>query len=126
MTADTETQGDELRELATQAAEQAGAAPEVSGEAPRIQTIAVSWGGATYMVRKDVMEDAEVIEWLGDLDTEPESNFYLTTFIVRRILGRKQYAGLKDQLRDESTDAVDMEQMMNFMNHVWELLGAEK
>lgn len=126
MTADTETQSDELRELATQAAEQAGAAPEVSGEAPRIQTIAVSWGGATYMVRKDVMEDAEVIEWLGDLDTEPESNFYLTTFIVRRILGRKQYAGLKDQLRDESTDAVDMEQMMNFMNHVWELLGAEK
>ena len=126
MTADIETQGDELHELAAQAAEQADAAPEASSEAPRIQTIAVSWGGATYMVRKDVMEDAEVIEWLGDLDTDPESNFYLTTFIVRRILGRKQYAGLKDQLRDESTDAVDMAQMMNFMNHVWELLGAEK
>lgn len=122
MTADTETQSDELHELAAQAAEQTVATP-----APRIKTVTYTFEGISYQVRKDALEDLDVMYWVAKLQSGEEENGWMFPLVLERVLGEDQFAKFRRSQRDESGRApLDADTLTAFMEGLFEAVGAEK
>lgn len=70
--------------------------------------------GFKYEVSKDVANDYELVEALGELDTNP----LLLSTIVNKVLGKEQTNKLKDHIRTEDgivpTDVMMQEVMAIF------------
>lgn len=70
--------------------------------------------GFEYKVSKDVANDYELVEALGELDTNP----LLLSTIVNKVLGKEQTNKLKDHIRTEDgivpTDVMMQEVMAIF------------
>ena len=70
--------------------------------------------GFEYKVSKDVANDYELVEALGELDTNP----LLLATIVNKVLGKEQTNKLKDHIRTEDgivpTDVMMQEVMAIF------------
>jgi hypothetical protein len=70
--------------------------------------------GFEYKVSKDVANDYELVEILGDLEENP----LLLTKLVNKVLGKEQANNLKEHIRNEegivSTDVMMKEVMAIF------------
>ena len=71
--------------------------------------------GFEYKVSKDVANDYELVEILGDLEENP----LLLTKVVNKVLGKEQAYDLKEHIRNEegivSTDVM-MKEVMDIFN----------
>ncbi len=86
-------------------------------EQPRIKTLVYTFEGTSYTIRKDAVEDLEVLEWIEDEKIIKA---------LKRILGDEQWEKFKDSQRDERTGAVGVEKLEGFVNGLFEKLNAGK
>lgn len=60
------------------------------------EDIAFDHDGVTYTIERDVMDDVEILELIGDMTTNP----ILLPKVVRTMLGTDQWAAFKDAHRN--------------------------
>lgn len=72
--------------------------------------------GFNFIISKDIINDYELVENLGELDSSP----LILGTIVRQVLGKEQTAKLKDHIRNENgivpTDKMTQEIIEIFKN----------
>ena len=60
------------------------------------EDIAFDHDGVTYAIERDVVDDVEILELIGDMTTNP----ILLPKVVRTMLGTAQWAAFKDSHRN--------------------------
>ncbi len=76
--------------------------------------------GFDFTISKDVINDYELVENLGELDTNP----LMLGTIVRQILGKEQTAKLKDHIRNEN-GIVPIDKMTQEIIGIFQSAGKE-
>lgn len=93
-------------------------------QAPRIKTTLFTFEGVKYQVRRDALEDLDVMDWLGQMQDD-DDNALLMMLVLKRVLGASQWDKFKDSQRDDSGRA-DPAKLEAFISGLFEAVGAEK
>lgn len=78
--------------------------------------VVVEYLGATFSIRREALDDYELIELIGD----PDLNVPALVAAFRRLLGVEQHDKLKELIRDEGTNRVSAIEMVE---HLQQLLS---
>lgn len=77
--------------------------------------------GHTYVIDQDALDDAEVLEDIGRLD---DGDTGRVPSIMRRMLGEKQHAKVKERLRNPDTGRVPLHGDRGYLQFFRELFEA--
>src|SRR5699024_2419637 len=94
-------------------------------EKVRVKKVLIAFEGAQYSVDKDAVNDLDVMEYLAEIQSDPEQNAPMMILIFRKIIGMEQWEKFKETQRSDSErDTGD--NLEAFINKIFKAVGDEK
>lgn len=94
-------------------------------EKARVKKAIVDFEGTQYFIEKDAVNDLDVMEYLAEIQADPEQNSAMMILVIRKIVGKEQWDKFKESQRSES-GRVTGDNLEAFINKIFKAVGAEK
>ena len=94
-------------------------------EKVRVKKALIEFEGAQYSVDKDAVNDLDVMEYLAEIQADPEQNSAMMILVIRKIIGKEQWDKFKESQRTDS-GRVTGDNLEAFINKIFKAVGAEK
>ncbi len=94
-------------------------------EKVRVKKALIEFEGAQYSVDKDAVNDLDVMEYLAEIQADPEQNSAMMILVIRKIIGKEQWDKFKESQRTDS-GRVTGDNLEAFINKIFRAVGAEK
>ena len=65
-------------------------------EKVRVKKVLIDFEGAQYSVDKDAVNDLDVMEYLAEIQSDPEQNSAMMILVIRKIIGKDQWDKFKE------------------------------
>ena len=94
-------------------------------EKVRVKKAIVDFEGDQYFIDKEAVNDLDVMEYLAEIQADPEQNSAMMILVIRKIIGKEQWDKFKESQRTDS-GRVSGDNLEAFINKIFKAVGAEK